>query len=217
MNKFFDSRFWPIHDRLWLPLHKTYQIIEEHSEKAKGNLLDIGGEKNRVFEIFEGKIKNYISLDIKHNQNKSDLNVVGDGLNLPFKTNSIDTVLCTQVLEHIKEPQLFVNETHRVLKKGSYCFLSTNMTWFFHAVPDDYYRFTESGLKYLFKNFSETEVYPAGGYISTLFALTLLPFKYLPKSISFIPVTILNILGKALDKLFFDSRLTTNLVIIAKK
>jgi len=223
MKKFFDSRYWPIYDRFWLALHETYQIIEEHSDKANGTLLDIGGENNRLIEMFKIKVKNYISLDIKPNENNADLNVIGDGLNLPFKTKSIDTVLCTQVLEHINEPQEFVNETKRVLKKGGYCFLSTNMTWIYHGVPDDYYRFTISGLKHLFKDFSKVEVYPAGGYINTLASLVLLPIKSppLPLFLTVIPVTIANIAGKAIDsvvsKFIPKERLTTNFVVIARK
>ncbi len=44
--------------------------------------------------------------------------VVCDGKTLPFKKDSFDVVLLTDVLEHVSRPEIFVEETWRVLKKN---------------------------------------------------------------------------------------------------
>jgi ubiquinone/menaquinone biosynthesis C-methylase UbiE len=46
----------------------------------------------------------------------------GNIYDLPYKTNSFDVVLCTEVLEHLKEPEKALKELKRVSKK--YCILS---------------------------------------------------------------------------------------------
>ena len=65
---------------------------------------------------------------------------------------------CSQVLEHIKEPDKAINEIHRVLKKGGSCLLTTHMAAPIHGAPYDYYRFTPSILKELFKKFEKVEI-----------------------------------------------------------
>lgn len=47
--------------------------------------------------------------DIKHDLNCSPY---------PFRSNSVDFILCEHCLEHLKEPELFFREIHRILKIG---------------------------------------------------------------------------------------------------
>ena len=59
--------------------------------------------------------KNYL---IKAKQNLShSLLVEGDAAKLPFKENSFDLVLCTEVLEHVVNPEEVFNELLRVSRK----------------------------------------------------------------------------------------------------
>ncbi len=46
----------------------------------------------------------------------------GDIYNLPYKDNSFDLVLCTEVMEHLVEPDKVLNEIMRV--SGQYCLFS---------------------------------------------------------------------------------------------
>lgn len=45
---------------------------------------------------------------------------------LPFKDNTFDDILCDCVFEHMKDPQRFLKECHRVLKKGGKMSLLTD-------------------------------------------------------------------------------------------
>jgi predicted SAM-dependent methyltransferase len=60
----------------------------------------------------------WINLDI--NKNKG-VNVVGSGLVLPFKNNSIDLIHCVHVLEHVTRDknERMLAEMFRVLKPGA--------------------------------------------------------------------------------------------------
>ncbi len=48
----------------------------------------------------------------------------GDGLTLPFKSNSFDFLICASVIEHVTCPQKLVDEIHRVLNDKGVCYLS---------------------------------------------------------------------------------------------
>jgi SAM-dependent methyltransferase len=77
------------------------------------------------------------------------------GENLPFKNESVDSVLCSAVLEHVREPYLIIEEMYRILKKGGAVYIEMPFLQPFHAAPDDYSRLTITGLKYLLRDFKE--------------------------------------------------------------
>lgn len=51
--------------------------------------------------------------------------VVGSGEALPFGTGTLDLVVCNDVIEHVLDPDLFVEEIRRVLRPGGHLLLST--------------------------------------------------------------------------------------------
>jgi O-methyltransferase len=65
---------------------------------------------------------------------------------LPIVDNLFDAVISTQVLEHIKTPDLAVHEIYRILKPGGKLLLTTPFFFEEHLVPCDYFRFTQFGL-----------------------------------------------------------------------
>ena len=57
--------------------------------------------------------------------------VVGSVLNLPFKDNTFDIVVSTEVIEHVTDPYLAIREMYRVLKPGGVLALTTpNRFWY---------------------------------------------------------------------------------------
>jgi ubiquinone biosynthesis O-methyltransferase len=44
---------------------------------------------------------------------------------MPFESESFDCVVCTEVIEHVQDPERLVREAHRVLKKGGQVILTT--------------------------------------------------------------------------------------------
>lgn len=71
---------------------------------------------------------------------------------------SFDIVVCTEVLEHTIQPFNAVNEIERMLKPGGIVIVSTPCNFRIHGPLPDCWRFTEHGLKQLFKNFVNIEI-----------------------------------------------------------
>lgn len=75
-----------------------------------------------------------------------------DNCNL-INSDRFDIVVCTEVLEHTLQPFDAVNEIMRVLKPGGVALISTPYNFRIHGPLPDCWRFTEHGLRALFKNF----------------------------------------------------------------
>ncbi len=111
--------------------------------------------------------KNYFALDYKSNAESPGDNVDIDSsiYCLPFKDNFIDAVLCLSVFEHLHDPFKAAFEIFRVLKPAGKAFITIPFISGEHAKKGDYgdfYRFTEQGIKYLFRGFSFVEAEPQG-------------------------------------------------------
>ena len=72
-----------------------------------------------------------------------------DARNFPLLDGSFESVLCSQVLEHVFEPARFLAEIHRVMKPGGKLLLRVPFVWYEHEQPFDYGRYTSFGLEYL--------------------------------------------------------------------
>ena len=68
-------------------------------------------------------------------------------------TGRFDYVVCTEVLEHTLQPFQAVQEIRRLLKPGGLAFVSTPFNFRIHGPLPDCWRFTEHGLRALFKDF----------------------------------------------------------------
>jgi len=131
-------------------------------------ILDIGGnigsfESSEIRSILN-KHK-YMRLDIDP-ETKPD--ILGDARKIPLDSNSIDFVIAKSLFEHITEPWKSINEINRILKPNGILYFHMPFLLRVHASPNDYYRFTEDGLKYHLKKFNNVRIYPRGGYVTTL-------------------------------------------------
>ncbi len=123
-------------------------IMKISSEHIKGNTLDLGAGKAKYKKMILENAEKYTAYDMVAAPN---VDIVGDVHNLvAFETNTFDTVICTEVLEHVKEPWRVLEEIARVLKPGGRCILTTPFLLPFHADPHDYYRYTVEGGMHLF-------------------------------------------------------------------
>jgi len=97
-----------------------------------------------------------------------EVDVQGNLLHLPVKDMSVDTIVCTGVLEHVSDPYLAVREIYRILKFGGRVFLETPFMQTFHASPKDFYRWTSDGLRQLMDSFDILELHIVAGPASAL-------------------------------------------------
>lgn len=98
----------------------------------------------------------YISMDLgvgDVNVDYSNLDISGDLRNIPLPDNSVDIVICIQVLEHLPQPWRVIEELHRILKSGGKIFASCPQGEPQHQVPYDFYRYTVYGLRSIFEQY----------------------------------------------------------------
>lgn len=122
--------------------------IKKYSHYITGVILDAGsGEGDRYKNFF--KFDKYIKLDINKD---SGADIIGSVENIPLGDSSVDSIVSTQVLEHVKNPQKAVGEFYRVLKSGGHCLVTVPQLNELHEEPRDYFRFTKYGLEEIFSN-----------------------------------------------------------------
>lgn len=113
---------------------KLKQIIISRVPRNSDLILDIGCGKGWVADYFLNLGKSIISMDIsltnplrisrKHNEN-NHLGLVADVYSMPFKENSIDCVISSEVMEHVPNPKLYIEEIVKVLKPGGKAVITT--------------------------------------------------------------------------------------------
>ncbi len=107
------------------------------------------------------------------------MDIVANAEQLPLATGSVDAIVCESLLEHVPHPKKIVAEMFRVLKPGGAMYIVIPFVYPFHACPNDFYRWSVTGLRELLSE-GEIEVIgtrsgPTSGLIAvieTWFAIT---------------------------------------------
>jgi SAM-dependent methyltransferase len=122
-----------------------YQNIRSLAPCIKGRVLDVGCGSKPYKSLFS--VSDYIGLEISGGYPGADCYY--NGKNFPFLDCDFDSVLTSQVLEHVFNPEIFLYEVNRVLKCGGVLLLTVPFTWDEHEQPFDYARYSSFGLRYL--------------------------------------------------------------------
>ncbi len=145
-----DPNAVAITSRLVVTLALRYyeKAIRQH---ARGKLLDLGCGYVPYLEIYSGLVEENVCLDWENSFHKSPFPDLTADLNnpIPLPDESFDTVLVTDVLEHIREPQLLVHEIGRLLRNNGKAIIGVPFLYWLHEEPFDYQRYTRYGLKHL--------------------------------------------------------------------
>jgi len=65
-----------------------------------------------------------------------------------------DAVFCSGVLEHVDDCHAAVRECYRILRPGGVFLVGVPFQQQLHCVPQDFWRFTEYGVRYLLRAFT---------------------------------------------------------------
>lgn len=136
------------------------------------NVLDLGKAMRDQFEKI--KCKTLETLDINDYGTYPDIvcDICSDIDGLEGK---YDKIICIAILEHVYDPFKAIKNLHSMLKKNGIIFGMVPYLYHYHAPKDlkfqDYFRFSKDALAYLFKDFSEIELYPVRGRVSSAFHL----------------------------------------------
>ncbi|MBU1728310.1 class I SAM-dependent methyltransferase [Patescibacteria group bacterium] len=97
--------------------------------------------------------------------------VCADATHLPFRDGSVDAIICECMLEHVTQPEQVIKEIARVITPGGLVYTSVPFMDPYHASPDDYTRWTMSGVRTLFNDFEQQELAVGWGPTSSLIAV----------------------------------------------
>lgn len=132
-------------DPLYLPLSDLLVALKALRPANASRVLDYGCGGSPYRALFGDCV--YHRADLRGGK---DLDFeYGQDARLTAKSAEYDCVLSTQVLEHVEDPQGYLEECHRVLTPGGHLVLTTHGLFEDHACPYDYWRWTADGLKRL--------------------------------------------------------------------
>lgn len=98
----------------------------------------------------------------------TEVDIVADAAALPINNNCVDLIINMAFLEHVSDPEAALNEMFRILKPGGVIICSVPFIVPYHAAPDDYFRWTNSGLKKFFADFRDVKILITAGPTSAM-------------------------------------------------
>ncbi len=151
----------------YLSTYWLVKAIAQVRSYATGRLLDIGCS-TKPYRALLG-VQTHIGIDWPQTIHKNvQIDVFADASILPFRDETFETILCTEVLEHLKTPQQALSEMARVAAPQAHLILSVPFTFRVHEQPHDFFRYTPFALRYLLDQagFELIHILPRGGTLS---------------------------------------------------
>ncbi|MBK9637311.1 MAG: methyltransferase domain-containing protein [Bacteroidetes bacterium] len=141
-------------------------------------LLDLGCGPRPYFSIYQPYFTKTIGSDLADSPfPKKEIDIYCSATEVPLPDESVDVILCTEVLHDLPEPDLFFSEVKRLLKKGGVLVLTSPFVVPIVDGSFDHYRYTKQGLIYRIQK-SELEVKSieeVGDLFATMITLSIKP------------------------------------------
>lgn len=209
----------------WLIVQINNNIINKVLSNMNGIVVDLGcGTAPYKPDILKVATK-YVGVDWKNSlHEQSHVDIFADLCKrLPIDDSFADTVVSFQVLEHLPEPYLCLEEAYRILKGGGKIIITVPFMWQVHEAPHDFYRFTRHGLFYLLSKagFVDVCIKENTGFWQTV----ILKLNYYTSSIFYKPLRVVFIpfwyvgqqIAPFLDKLRRVPSETASYTVVARK
>lgn len=140
--------------------------------KKQINVLNIGA--GGEIEEYLKSIPNIklLSMDINSKTKPDIIADISDKKILKKIKIKPDYITCFEVLEHVKEPFKAIQNLFKLSTKKTVLLFSVPFIFPIHEEPNDFYRYTKYGLRYIFKDFSKVEITNRDGFIDNIFVLS---------------------------------------------
>lgn len=134
--------------------------IERHAHRLGDDVLEVGSRlpKSHCWwavnrDLARGQ---WLGIDM---QEGHGVDQVADIHALPAEwSGRFSGVLCSEVLEHVARPWIALPALREVIRPGGWIVVTTLTAFPIHGFPDDYYRYTTSGLRLLLEDAGFTDV-----------------------------------------------------------
>jgi SAM-dependent methyltransferase len=157
-------RYWEMN---WLAHKLNNDLMEEQLPCLDGIVYDLGCGARPYERQILSVAERYVGVDWSNTLHGLHADIVAD-LNkpLPIDDGVADHVISLQVMEHLREPQMMLGETFRILKKGGSVYITVPFQWWLHEAPYDYFRYTRHGLEYMLAKvgFSDISIRESTGF-----------------------------------------------------
>lgn len=215
---------------LFIIRYFLFNSLKKYFHDISGKVMDFGCGSSPYMPFV--KFDEYIRVDYineAHPLGNSVVDVFYDGSYLPFEANYFDSIICTEVFEHIPNLDEILSEIYRVLKQEGKILISVPFVWNEHEIPNDYTRFSQYGITLLLekKGFKVLKVEKTSKTIHTITQLWtnalhhvfFTRFYILNYLINIVIIFPFNLLGLILGYIIPDKKkkLSLNIVVLAKK
>jgi SAM-dependent methyltransferase len=143
-----NSKFLSVSSRLMTDITASFyqKYIPLH---IKGRLADLGCGNVPFYFVYKQYVTENICIDWPNSFHKNEYLDIACDLNepLPIADASFDSIIISEVLEHIADPQMLWSEMSRILKQQGKALLSVPFFYKIHEAPHDYFRYTEFSLR----------------------------------------------------------------------
>lgn len=151
--------------------HGIKDNIYKYAGYITGKVLDFGCGSKPYKSFFS--FTEYVGVDFEnegHPHVNEQIDVFYDGKTLPFSNEYFDSILCSEVFEHVFNLDEIIKELNRVLKKDGTILITCPFVWNEHEVPFDYARYTKFALENMLRKggFELIEFSKAGNFVTAI-------------------------------------------------
>lgn len=143
-------RRWPVHPQ-WLLTVRSHEEsdLERSLAQLRGRVLDIGCAGKHLATLLPTEC-GYVGIDypdtaVRLYRTRPD--IFADARSLPFASESFQSVILKDVLEHVCGSDAALSEIGRVLSDEGRLIVWMPFVYPIHDAPHDFQRFTEHGLR----------------------------------------------------------------------
>lgn len=138
--------------------HYSKALLQKLVPKVDGTVLEIGSLDNgdgKATSLREFYGDPYYGIDIQAGNNVDYvLDLCKEHVSkIPWPQEvwrGVSLAYAISVFEHLEKPWIAANVVSSFLQKGGLLFISVPWIWRWHGYPDDYFRYSFSGIKSLF-------------------------------------------------------------------